>query len=335
MKLKPPQNAPKSQKPKRKAKEDEKKRIRRIAPDYRFRWGQNVWQVVHAMPAPTMEALRDGECRSRMIDAERARSSGMTVLNVFAMESFTLSDPWWAPFDFAGHTFQLQFKMAGNIREYVLEFAPTPLIPPGSPAWEALLKACLELNEKDKKRGKKRGGAKSALPAASKRPPKQTDDKRSFTYVLYRLDETIVTVVEGLNHSLAQLLRPFRPKLLRSLVHMKRARTGLVNSANNLVNRLVQTSQESALFTAKIVSLLTRARHVAVKSFGPGASLEPRCAGQNTGLRILLYSWNRNDDNDRGADLFGVLPWPSGWFGASLWPADWFGPLRDEERVFA
>jgi hypothetical protein len=329
MKLKPPQNAPKSQKPKREAKKDEK-RVRRMAPDYRFRWGQGVWQAVHAMPAPTMEALRDEECYSRMIDAERARSNGMIVLNVYAMEGFTLSDPWWAPFDFAGHTFQLQFKTLGKIREYVLEFAPTPLIPPGSPAWEKLLKACLEQNEKDRKRGKKRGGAKNALPAASKRPPKQTDDKCSFTYVLYRLDETIVTVVEDLNHSLAHLLRPFRPKLLRNLVHMKRAHTGLVNSANNLVNRLVQTSQESALFAAKIVSSLTRARHVAVKSFGPGASLEPRCVGQNTGFPILLYSWFRDDE------AIGALPslWPTSWFGVLEWPANWFGPLPDEERVF-
>lgn len=306
-----------------------------MAPDYRFRWGQDVWQVVNAMPAPTMEALRDEECYARMMDAERARKDEMLVLNVFAMEGLTLSDPWWAPFEFAGHTFQLQFKTVENIREYVLEFAPTPLIPPGSPAWEALLKGCLELNQKEKKHGKKRGGVKSALPAAGKRPPRQTDDKHSFAYLLYRLNETIVTVVEDLNHSLVQWLRPIRPKLLRSLACMKRARTGLVNGAKDLVNRLVQTSQEYASFTSKILSSLTRTRHVAVQSFGPGASLEPRCAGQNTGLRILLYSWNRDDEtNDRGADLFGVLPWPAGWFGASLWPTDWFGPLRDEERVF-
>jgi hypothetical protein len=328
MKLKPSQNAPTSQKPKREANKDGKKRIRRKAPDYRFRWGDDVWRVVQAMPAPTMAALREEECYARMRDAERARSTGMIVLNVFAMEGFTLSEPWWAPFEFAGHTFQLQYKH-GKIREYVLEFAPTPLIPPGSPAWEALLKACLALIEKSKKRGKKRGGAKSALPAAGKRPPRQTDDQREFTN-LYRLDELIVTVVEDLIHSLAQFSRPFRPQLLRSLARMKRARTFLVNSANKLVNRLVQTSQEFASFTAAVVSSLTRARHVAVKSFGPAASLEPRCAGQNTGLRILLYSWNRDDETA------GVLPsvWPASWFGVLEWPASWFGPAPEEERAF-
>lgn len=324
MKLKPSQNAPESQKPDREAKKDGEKRVRRIAPDYRFRWGHGVWQAVHAMPAPTMETLRDEECYARMMDAERARAEAMTVLNVYAMEGFTLSDPWWAPFDFHGHTFQLQYKH-GKIREYVLEFAPTPLIPPGSPAWEELLKACLALNEKTKKRGKRKGGAKSALPAAGKRPPKQTNDKRSFTYFLYRLDETIVTVAGDLNHSCAQVLRPFRPKLLRSIVCMRRARASMVNGASRVAAVLVQASQESASLTAKILSSLTRARDVAVQSFGPGASLEPRCVGQNTGLPILLYSWFVNDEtSDRGADLLSVLPWPAGWFGR----------LPDEERVF-
>ena len=330
MKLNPSQNAPVSKKPKREAKKDQKKRERRIAPDYRFRWGQGVWQAVHAMPAPTMEALRDEECYSRMMDAENARKDAMIVLNVYAMEGLTLGDPWWAPFDFAGHTFQLQYKH-GKIREYVLEFAPTPLIPPGSPAWEELLKACLALNEKAKKRGKKRGGAKGALPAAGKRPPKQTDDKRSFTYVLYRLNETIVTVAGELNHSLSQMLRPIRPKLLRSLVLVRRAHADVVNGANRSGTALVQTSQEFASFTAKVLSSLTRAREVAVKSFGPGASLEPRCVGQSTGLHILIYSWIRNDEPNDGA-----LPsvWPTSWFGILEWPASWFGPLPEDERVF-
>jgi hypothetical protein len=104
----------------------------------------------------------------------------------------------------------------------------------------------------------------------------------------------------------------------------------LVNSANKLVNRLVQMSQESASFSAKILSSLTRARDVAAPSFGPGASLEPRCAGQNTGLRILIYSWKRDDE------WTGILPmtWPTSWFGVLEWPASWFGPLPEDERVF-
>lgn len=296
-----------------------KKRERRVAPRFRFKWSDDVWPVVRGMPAPTMEELRQVECYTRIADAEDARSDEMTVLNLYAMEGFSLDDPWWAPFEFDGHDFQLEYK-DGKIREYELVFARAPLIPPGSPAWEELLKACLPSNSKSRKRGGKRRDAKGALPAAAKKHPKQTDDKREFTN-LYGLNETIDAVAGGLNHSLAQSLRPFRPKLLRSVVHMKRARANIVNGANTAVTALVQLSQNIASLALRVGNSLTRARDVAVQSVGPGASLEPRCVGQNVGLPILLYSWFRDDE------AIGVLP--------SMWPASWFGPLPEEERVFA
>lgn len=305
-----------------------KKRVRRIAPRFRFKWSDDVWPVVKGMPAPTMEELRQGECYTRIADAERARSDDMMVLNLFAMEGFSLDDPWWAPFEFDGHDFQLEYK-DGKIREYELVFARAPLIPPGSPAWEELLKACLPSNSVGRKRGGKRRGAKGALPAASKKHRKQTDDKREFTN-LYGLHEAIDAVAGDLNHSLAHALRPIRPKLLRSLAHMRRARAKMVNSANIAVIALVQLSQNIASLAARVGNSLTRARDVAVQSVGPEARLEPRCVGQNIGFPILLYSWFRDDE------AIGGLPslWPASWFGVLEWPASWFGPLPEDERVF-
>lgn len=316
MKLQPPQKAQRSKKLRGEAAKTGKKHQRRTAPDYRFRWGDGVWPAVHAMPAPMMKTLHD-ECCGRMLDAENARKDAMIVLNVFAMEGLSLSEPWWAPFDFGGHTFQLQYKH-DKIREYVLEFAPTPLVPPGSPAWEELFKACLALNETARQRGRRKGGAKSALPAAGKRPPKQTEHKRSIVYVLYRLDEMRAAAVKTLNHSCAQLPRAIRPKLLRNLVRMKWARADIVSSARDAVGALVQTSQEFAWLASNVVSSLTRTREGAAETFGPGASLEARWVGHGAGFHLLIYSWILDEQPVGGAE----------------WPVNWFGVLPEEERVF-
>jgi hypothetical protein len=301
------------------------KRERRIAPKYRFKWGDDILPAVKQMSAPEVTELREDECYTRIEDAESARNGENAALSVYAMEGFCANQPWWAPFDFGEHRFQLDYK-DGAIREYVLVFARAPTIPPSSEIWEPSLKALLPSNDKSKKRGRR--GARGALAAAGKKHPKQTDDKREFT-TLHMFVETLAAVAEELNRSRTELQRAIRPKLLRSVVHMKRARAGMVNSANEAATILVRMSQKSASLVSNVLSSLTRARDVAAQSFGPEASLEPRCVGHNTGLRILIYSWNRNDEPADAA-----LPWPASWFGSIEWPVSWFGPLPEEERAF-
>lgn len=306
------------------------KRERRIAPRYRFKWSEEVSPAVKKMSAPETESLREDECYTRIEDAESARDGAGAELSVFAMEGFCAEQPWWAPFEFCDHSFQLDYKEDGKIREYELVFARAPTIPRGSDIWEPMLKTLLPSNKKAK-RGVKRSGVRGALAAAGKKHPKQTDDKREFTS-LRMLTAALVTVGEDWNHSLAQRLRPIRPKLLRNVVHMRRARANIVKSAITVRSALVQVSQNIASLASKVGNSLTRARDVAVRSFGSEAILEPRVVGHNIGFPLVLYSWRHNYEQAEG-----FLPklWPVSWFGAIEWPVSWFGVLPpDEERVF-
>jgi hypothetical protein len=87
----------------------------------------------------------------------------------------------------------------------------------------------------------------------------------------------------------------------------------------------VQLSRRYARLVRRISTSFTGLREVAFASPGPGARLEARIVGQNTGLQLLLYSWIADEAPppvDWSAHLFGVD-----------WNLNLFGALPEEKQV--
>ncbi len=69
----------------------------------------------------------------------------------------------------------------------------------------------------------------------------------------------------------------------------------------------------------------TDAREFPVQTVSRGATLVPRCAGQNIGLNIRFYSWSW--------DEIPPVDWSQYLFGVD-WTVNLFGVLPEEERAF-
>jgi hypothetical protein len=87
----------------------------------------------------------------------------------------------------------------------------------------------------------------------------------------------------------------------------------------------VQTAQEIVAFAMRLRTSFTDAREVPVQTVSRGATLVPRCAGQNTGLNIRFYSWSW--------DEIPPIDWSQYLFGVD-WTVNLFGVLPEEERAF-
>ena len=170
-----------------------------------------------------------------------------------------------------------------------------------------------------------RGGAVKPSAQQAKGKKKRNGLKRILTELYDSALSEIELLSQKFAHRLSQAWRTGKPRLLRSLMRMRRfgQACGIaLHDGRDAVASVVQASQLFRVFFISAREALTRERERAPETFGPSGRLEPSNAGHTISPRLRLNSWNWDEP---------PLPWADDLFGV-LWPPNLFGAR--EEEVF-
>lgn len=249
-------------------------------------------------------------------------------------------DAWWTPFKVDDLWFVLEYRDT-YIRQYKLEQAvgPAPLGGGGPPRMtrRQLGAPPAHIGPRPRVRTKRDEpkGARAAKPAQPQQagaPPKKRKSKgsraeRTLNNLYNKLRWQILLQCDDVAKILSQRWLQFKPRLLRTLVEMRRIERPCGNALRvwcEGVATFVQTHRQFALLADRANSLFTGARERASHTFGPAGRLEPRCTGHNTGLNILIYSWIWDEP---------PVDWSQYLFGVD-WSKNLFGDPPKEEQAF-
>jgi hypothetical protein len=316
------QNTQKIGKLKHKAKAGGQKRIRRKAPLFTLVWSEEV-QALRTITTKQVKELR-AKAMWRIELAEAALSGDAAVVKLGSQAHET--DLVWSKFQVGEHWFCLDFRPA-QIREYVVNLAQPPSpddIPPGGGSTDASSDDDSAIGARGGRYGKQESeGSTSALVRTLESALQAAITARQRAITAWRHPKLALNATISFARDVK-----LRSTLLQALSKVRRA-------YRNLSYRLTELRAWAQHISRKIVSTIatgrisfTRLRELPVAHFGVEARLEPRCVGQNSGIRILLYSWIMDEHGpiDWTADLFGVVPVD--------WAANLFGVLPEEERAF-
>lgn len=304
----------------------EEKRERRVAPEYTLVWSDAATKAVTGRSGEFIKQVY-ANAYARIYRAEAALCGVMEVVTIGRVDPIDTFKDWWAPFEVEDLRFVLRYHDA-LIREYELVpfTGPTPDGGGEPPVITRRQKTPPPKRIAPPPRPRKSdGGAKASRPAATKKHPKQTDAKRELT-ILYRFARRTLRVAERkVTDRFEQLQRGFKPRLLRSFVHVRRISGNCLHSLRDAAEPVVQTAQELRALAKRLRTSFTGPRDFPVQTIGRGATLVPRCAGQSTGLNILFYSWSSDEPPP--------VDWSQYLFGVD-WTLNLFGVLPEKERVF-
>jgi len=308
------------------------KRERRVAPEFTLVWSPEATEAVDGRSSDFVKDVY-ANAYARIYKAEAALCGVIEIaVTLGRVGPIQIYRNWWAPFRVDDLWFKLRYHDK-LIREYELIPASGPS-PEGSdpedggdggdpPVVTRRQKGPPPTRIAPPSRPRKPGGAKSLRPAA-KKEPKPTGAKRDLT-ILYRfVRRGVNTIVANLDHSLDQLERRFKPRLLRSLVHVRRDSGIFLHSVRDAAAPFVRTAQEFVALAMRLRNSFTGARDFPIQAVSRGAALAPRFVGQNIGLNIRLYSWSW--------DEFPSVDWSQYLFGVD-WTTNLFGVLPEEERA--
>lgn len=242
---------------------------------------------------------------------------------------------WWRAFDVDGLWFVLkpcELPRFSKVREYELLPAsgPTPDddVPPkliraqNSPPPDYIGP------RRRRNRGDTNGvRAKAAKPPLQAKGRRRKDVKRVFTdlYGFARMELELLS--QNIAQGAMQAWRARKPRLLRSVVEMRRFGSSCGTALRDLraaLASVVQTSRTFWVFPISIREASTRPqRQLASEPFGPSGRLESSNAGHVVSARLKLNSWKWDEP---------PLPWAEYLFGVD-WTRDIFGVI-EEEQVF-
>ena len=305
---------------------------RRIAPEFTLVLTEAAHEALKDKPAEYVRAVTD-EANARMYWAEAVVCGVFEVITIGRVGPLASFDKWWSPFRVGKQWFVVRYRDA-FIREYELQPAdgpapdggPSPLIrrrqktpPPTNIAPRA------RRNRNDRKGVRTAADAPSRQhEAAPKRGKKEKNAKRVAIELLERATWDLEVLRHNLDHRWRLLDRTLSPRLLSSVERMKRSGGNIVRHLRVVVAPLVQAARRSLAIAKNTHHAFTTSRAKARATFGPEARLEGRCAGNNTGLHLILNSWIWTETSP--------VDWSQWLFGVD-WSANIFG-VPEEEQAF-
>lgn len=245
---------------------------------------------------------------------------------------------WWRAFDVDGLWFVLRPcdpSRFSKVREYELLPAagPTPDDEPPPKVTREQTSAPPEYigPRRRRNRGDVNGSrAAVAKPAQQAKGKKRNEVKRTFTELYNSALEQLNLLSQNLMRSVVQSWRAEKPRLLRTLVEMRRLSRSCGTALHELRNAgddaasIVRSALTSRVFSVFFYRSATRRqRELVSETSGPAGRLVVSNAGHVVSPRIRLYTWSWDiPPSPRAEETCG-----------GLWPPTWFGP-REEEQVF-
>ncbi|MEQ1818286.1 MAG: hypothetical protein ABL871_06715 [Terricaulis sp.] len=243
---------------------------------------------------------------------------------------------WWRAFDADGLWFVLKPcdpPRFSKVREYELLPAtgPTPEddVPPTVTRGQKTPAPDYIGPPRRRNRGDA-NGARAAVtpkPARQARNKKRNEVKRIFTELYNSKRQQLNLLSQNIARSFVQSWRAEKPRLLRSLVEIRRLSRSCGIALHYFRDELasvVQASRISRVFSVLVREASTRQRRQLVsETFGPSGRLEPSAAGHVVSPRLRLNSWTWDEP---------PVPWAEDLFGV-IWTPHLFG-VREEEQVF-
>lgn len=303
-------------------------RGRRRAPEFNLIATDDVMVIVGARPATYIAAVI-AAAKRRVHYAEAVLSGSLELVTIARVDMDF--DTWWTPFKVGDLWFVLEYRDT-YIREYKLEQAVGPAPGKGGPRPRMTRRQPGALPEHIGPRPRARRDEPKGARAAKGAPPKKGRRKVSrserMLHDLYnKLRWQFLVQSDDVAHALSQQWLQFKPRLLRTLVEMRRIGRSCGNALRVLRDdaaNFVQKQRLFALLAHRTNSLFTGARQRAPHTFGPAGRLEPRCTGHNIGLNILIYSWIWDEP---------PVDWSQYLFGVD-WSKNLFGEPPEEEQAF-
>ena len=241
---------------------------------------------------------------------------------------------WWRAFDVDGLWFVLKPcdpPRFSKVREYELlpALGPTPddEVPPKVRREQTTPPPDYIGPRRRRNRGDANGSrAAMAKPTQPARNKKRDEVKRIFAELYNSAQEQFKLLSQNVVHSVAQSWRSGKPRLLRSLLELRRFTSSCgiaLHEGRDGVASVVQVSRISRVFSILVREASTRQqRQLVTETFGPSGRLEPSAAGHVVSPRLRLNSWTWDEP-----------PLPRAEFSFGAWPPHWFG-VREEEQVF-
>ncbi len=310
----------------------EAKRERRIAPEFTLVWSPEATEAVNGRSSDFVKDVF-ANAYARIYKAEAALCGVIEIaVTLGRVGPIQIYRNWWAPFRVEDLWFKLRYHDK-LIREYELIPVSGPSPDDSGDAEDGGDPPVVTRRQKGPPptriapppRPRKSDDPKSSLPSPARKNAKPTGAKRALT-ILYRfIRRGLNAGAIDLDHRLSQLKHRFKPRLLRSLVRVRRSSGIFLHSVRDAARPFVQTAQEFVAFAMRLRTSFTDAREFPVQTVSRGATLVPRCAGQNIGLNIRFYSWSW--------DEIQPVDWSQYLFGVD-WTVNLFGVLPEEERAF-
>lgn len=242
---------------------------------------------------------------------------------------------WWRAFNVDGLWFVLKPcdpPRFSKVREYELLPASGPTPEDDVPPTLTREQSSPPPDYIGPRRRRNRGGAsgsraKAVKPSLQLKGNKRNEVKRLFTELYNLTDRELYLLSQNVAHTAAQLLRIAKPRLLRSLVEMRRFSWSCGTALHDLRDALASVVQTSRIFWVFPVSVRETAtrqqRELYSETFGSSGRLESSNAGHVVSARLKLNSWKWNEP---------PVPWAEDLFGV-IWTPHLFG-VREEEQVF-
>ena len=256
------------------------------------------------------------------------------IVQIGAVPAVNLSR-WWRAFNVDGLWFVLKPcdpPRFSKVREYELLPASGPTPDDDVPPKLTREQSSPPPDYIGPRRRRNRGDASGSRVKAVKRPlqaksKKRNEVKRLFTELYNSTERELYLLSQNATHSAAQLWRTRKPRLLRSLVEMRRISQSCGIALHDLRDALasvVQASRISWVFPVSVREASTRQqRELSSETFGPSGRLESSNAGHVVSARLKLNSWKWDEP---------PVPWAEDLFGV-IWTPHLFG-VREEEQVF-
>lgn len=242
---------------------------------------------------------------------------------------------WWRAFEVDGLWFVLKPcdpPRFSKVREY-------ELLPAAGPTPDDDVPPKMRREQKSPppeyigpRRRRNRGdanGSRVAMPKPTRQAKgkKRNEVKRTLAELYNAARRQLKLLSQNGTRKILQSWRAGKPRLLRSLVEMRRFSRSCGTALHDLRDELasvVQASRIARVFSISVREASTRQRRQLVhETFGPAGRLEPCAAGHLLGLRLRLNSWTWDEP---------PVPWAEDLFGV-IWTPHLFG-VREEEQVF-
>lgn len=310
-----------------KAPEAEDDNVRRDAAEFALRWSAEAEQHVKGKSAEFVRMVTSA-AYARIYLAEAILCGAIAVIPIGRVAPIDAFDKWWTAFKVGDLWFVLRYHDK-FIREYELTpaFGPTPGDGGDPPPMTRQQRRPPPQRIGPRPRVRRnRGGAQGSratkqLGKAIKKKARKAK-RIAMEFCLRAMRELEVRSCD-LTYDVVQLWRQKRPRLLRSVVHMRRACGSTMQFLRDVSASFVQVRQEADALVISINASFTRDVEVVTETYGPSGQLEASYEGHTVFPRLRLNSWRWKTP---------PIAWNEYLFGVD-WTKDIFG-VQEEEQAF-